>query len=71
MPIVLNNEAVSQDNLVSQLRIAIRAFEKDTNSQISNIYYGKNIDERIVKKIGKEVGQDFVKHICYTAYLVY
>lgn len=55
LPIVLNNEAVSQDNLVSQLRIAIRAFEKDTNSQISNIYYGKNIDERIVKKIGKEV----------------
>lgn len=54
LPLVLNDELISLDNLVSQLRIALRAFENDTDSQIATVYYGENIDERIVKKIGKE-----------------
>ena len=54
LPLVFNNEAVSQDNFISQLRIAVRAFEKEQGAQIPNVYYGKNVDERVIKKIGKE-----------------
>ncbi|MGI6681494.1 MAG: hypothetical protein ACOX3T_08480 [Bdellovibrionota bacterium] len=54
LPTVLNNQPVAPENLISQLRIVLRAFEKDIDGKIEFVYYGKNIDAQIAKGIGKE-----------------
>ncbi len=53
IPIRLNGVDVSKEDILSQLKIMLRAFEKDTDSQISTIYYGNNISDDFVKGLGK------------------
>ncbi len=53
IPTSFNGVDVVEDNLLSQLKITLRTFEKDTNSQISTVYYGNNVNSELIKNLGK------------------
>lgn len=54
LPTQINGKKVPDEDLISQLKIAIRDFEKDSDSEITKIYYANNINDALVRKIGKE-----------------